>query len=95
MQDWVIYLAVAMGGYGIGVLTKSFAVALEKKKKEIQDEIDQQEARRKQHKDFMELVDTISDYKIQVSAASIYLTHGGKAAYAFIIDELQKPRSKE
>jgi hypothetical protein len=81
-----------MGGYAIGVLTKSFAVALEKKKQEIQAELDRQEARRKQHKDFMELVDTISDYKIQVSAASIYLTHGGKAAHAFIVDELQKTK---
>ena len=92
MQDWILYLATAMGGYAVGVLTKSLAVAIEKKKKEDQDALDLQESRRQQHKDFMELVDTIEDYKIQVSAASIYLTHGQKAAYAFIVEEFQKTK---
>lgn len=92
MSDWIIYIAIAMASFALGSLAKGFVANAERKIKEDQAELEHQEARRNQHKDFMDVADTIEDYKIQVSAASLYLTHGQKAAYAFIVEELQKTK---
>ena len=87
MSDWIIYTAIALTSFALGSLAKGFVANAERKIKE-----DQEEARRKQHKVFMDVVDTIEDCNIQVEAASIYLTDGPKAAYAFIVEQLQKSK---
>lgn len=92
MIDLLNYVGIGMLGFGLGAVGSALAAARERANQKALDDEAAQEARRQQHKDFMDVVDTIEDYKIQVSAASIYLTHGQKAAYAFIVEEFQKTK---
>lgn len=92
MVDLLNYVGIGMLGFGLGAVGSALAAARERANQKELDDDAAQAARRQQHKDFMELIDTIDDHKIQVSAASLYLTHGSKAAHAFVIDELQKAK---
>lgn len=90
MLELLAYGIVGVSTFTVGVVWASMRAKLEMQKQAQEAEAEALRIRQQQQKDFMMIMDTITDYKIVTTAASMYLTHGQASAYSYVIGQLNQ-----